>query len=89
MTLVSEQARICQRLVRLVELGFPELGELFDDPACRTAREVSRVAPTAAAARKRRVSTLVDANAGPGHRRLGEAKAERLKSAAATSIAVT
>ena len=89
MTLVSEQARICQRLVRLVELGFPELGELFDDPACRTAREVLRVAPTAAAARKRRVSTLADADAGPGHRRLGEAKAERLKSAAATSIAVT
>jgi transposase len=89
MTLVTEQARVCQRLIRLVELGFPELGELFDDPACRTAREVLRVAPTAAVARKRRVSTLADANAGPGHRRLGEAKAERLKAAAATSIAVT
>ena len=89
MTLVTEQARVCQRLVRLVELGFPELGELFDDPACRTARELLRVAPTAAVARKRRVSTLADANAGPGHRRLGEAKAERLKAAAATSIAVT
>ena len=47
MTLVTEQARVCQRLIRLVELGFPELGELFDDPACRTAREVLRVAPTA------------------------------------------
>ena len=89
MTLVTEQARVCQRLIRLVELGFPVLGELFDDPACRTAREVLRVAPTAAVARKRRVSTLADANAGPGHRRLGEAKAERLKAAAATSIAVT
>ena len=32
MTLVTEQARVCQRLIRLVELGFPELGELFDDP---------------------------------------------------------
>ena len=41
MTLVTEQAKVCQRLVRLVELGFPELGELFDDPACRTAREVA------------------------------------------------
>jgi transposase len=71
MTLVTEQARVCQRLIRLVELGFPELGELFDDPACRTAREILRVAPTAAAARKRRTSTLADANAGPGHRRLG------------------
>ena len=86
MTLVTEQARVCQRLVRLVELGFPELGELFDDPACRTAREVLRVAPTAAEARRRRVSTLADANAGPGHRRLGTTRAERLKEAAATSI---
>ena len=89
MTLVTEQARVCQRLIRLVELGFPELGELFDDPACRTAREVLRVAPTAAVARKRRTSTLADANAGPGHRRLGATKAERLKEAAATSIAVS
>ena len=88
MRLVTEQARVCQRLVRLVELGFPELGELFDDPACRTAREVLRVAPTAAAARKRRVSTLAAANAGPGHRRLGEAKAEQLKAAARDSIAI-
>lgn len=89
MTLVTEQARVCQRLVRLVELGFPELGQLFDDPACRTAREVLRLAPTAAAARRRRTSTLAEANAGPGHRRLGETKAERLKAAAATSIAVS
>ncbi len=88
MTLVTEQARVCQRLIRLVELGFPELGELFDDPACRTAREVLRVAPTAAAARRKRTSTLADANAGPGHRRLGPTKAERLKQAAASSIAV-
>ncbi len=47
MNLVTEQARVCQRLIRLVELGFPELGELFDDPTCRTAREVLRIAPTA------------------------------------------
>ncbi len=88
MTLVTEQARVCQRLVRLVELGFPELGELFDDPTCRTAREVLRVAPTATAARRRRTSTLANANAGPGHRRLGQARAERLQAAAADSIAV-
>ena len=88
MTLVTEQARVCQRLIRLVELGFPELGELFDDPACRTAREVLRVAPTAAVARRKRTGTLADANAGPGHRRLGETRAARLKDAAATSIAV-
>jgi len=88
MTLVTEQARVCQRLIRLVELGFPELGELFDDPACRTAREVLRVAPTAAVARRKRTSTLAAANASPGHRRLGMPKAERLKAAAADSIAV-
>jgi transposase len=89
MTLVTEQARVCQRLVRLVELGFPELGALFDDPACRTARELLRVAPTAAVARRKRTSTLAAANAGPGHRRLGEAKAERLRAAAIESIAVS
>ena len=88
MTLVEEQARVCQRLIRLVELGFPELGELFDDPTCLTAREVLRIAPTARAASRRRTSSLANANAGPGHRRLGSARAERLHAAAAASIAV-
>jgi transposase len=88
MTLVTEQARVCQRLIRLVELGFPELGELFDDPTCRTARAVLRIAPTARAASRRRTATLANANASPGHRRLGTAKAERLQAAAADSIAV-
>ncbi len=88
MTLVEAQATVCQRLIRLVELGFPELGELFDDPTCRTAREVLRIAPTARAATRRRTSTLADANAGPGRRRLGTARAERLQTAAAESIAV-
>ena len=88
MTVVTEQAKVCQRLIRLVELGFPELGELFDDPTCRTAREVLRVAPTARAASRRRTSTLANANAGPGQRRLGHVKAERLQAAAADSIAV-
>jgi transposase len=88
MTLITEQAKVCQRLVRLVELGFPELGELFDDPTCRTAREVLRIAPTARAASRRRTATLANANASPGHRRLGTAKAVRLQTAAADSIAV-
>ena len=88
MTLVAEQAKVCQRLIRLVELGFPELGELFEDPTCRTARAVLRVAPTASAASRRRISTLANANRGPGRRRLGEARAERLAAAAADSIAV-
>ena len=88
MTLVEAQTKVCQRLVRLVELGFPELGELFDDPTCRTAREVLRIAPTARAATRRRTSTLANANGSPGHRRLGTTKAERLQAAAADSIAV-
>jgi len=88
MTLVTEQAKVCQRLIRLVELGFPELGELFDDPTCRTARQVLRIAPTARAATRRRMSTLANANGEPGRRRLGQAKAERLQAAAASSIAV-
>jgi transposase len=86
MTLVAEQARVCQRLYRLVELGFPELRELFDDPTCRTARAVLRLAPTARAATRRRTATLADANKGPGRRRLGETRAERLQAAAADSI---
>jgi transposase len=88
MTLVEEQAKVCQRLHRLVELGFPELGEVFEDPTCLTAREVLRLAPTAAAARRRRTSTLADANGSPGHRRLGPAKAQRLHELASDSIAV-
>lgn len=88
MTLVAEQAKVCQRLIRLVELGFPELGELFDDPTCRTARGVLRIAPTAHAATRRRASTLANANAGPGRRRLGDARAAQLQAAAADSIAI-
>ncbi len=88
MTLVTEQAKVCQRLIRLVEIGFPELAELFDDPTCRTVREVLRIAPTARAATRRRTSTLANANAGSGRRRLGQAKAERLQAAAADTIAV-
>jgi transposase len=88
MTLVTEQAKVCQRLVRLVELGFPELGELFEDPTCRTAREVLRIAPTASAALRRRTSTLADVNAGRGRRRLGRTRAEQLRAAAADSIAI-
>jgi hypothetical protein len=47
MTLVTEQATVCPRHIRLVDLGFPELGESFDDPTCRTARKVLRIGPTA------------------------------------------
>jgi hypothetical protein len=88
MTLVAEQGRLCPRLHRLVELGFPERGDVSDDPTCLTAREVLRLAPTVEAARRRWTSTLADANQGPGRRRLGEARAGRLHELAADSIAV-
>ena len=88
MPLVEEQAKACQRLYRLVELGFPELRELFDDPTCRTARAVLRIATTARVAVRRRTATLADANTGPGRRRLGETRAERLQAAATDTIAV-
>jgi transposase len=88
MTLVDEQKVVSQRLYRLVELGFPELLEEFDHPHGRIAREVLRLAPTAAAASRRRTATLADANKGPGHHRLGQARAERLRAAAADTIAV-
>jgi len=73
MTLVTEQAKVCQRLYRLVELGFPELRELFDDPTCRTARAVLRIAPTARAATRRHTATL--ANASPAARRRSDSRA--------------
>lgn len=82
MGLVRQRASVCQRLQRLVELGFPELREIFDDPSCRTAREVLRLAPTAAAATRRRTSTLAAANAGPRRRALGAARAAALQAAA-------
>lgn len=88
MTLVAEQGTVCQRLHRLIELGFPELAQAFDDPTCLTAREVLRIAPTATVARRRRTATLADANSGPGHRRLGPARARRLHDLAADTIAV-
>ena len=88
MTLVDEQKVVSQRLYRLVELGFPELLDEFDHPHGRLAREVLRLAPTAAAATRRRAATLADANKGSGHHRLGQARAERLRTAAADSIAV-
>ncbi|MGI8998345.1 MAG: IS110 family transposase [Candidatus Limnocylindria bacterium] len=88
MTLVRQRASICQRLQRLVELGFPELREVFDDPSCRTAREVLRLAPTATTATRRRTSTLAAANRGPRRRALGPTRAARLQVAARETVAV-
>ena len=87
MGLVEEQRKVCQRLYRLVELGFPELLEFFEDPTCRQARAILRIAPTARQATRRRPATLADANKGPGRRRLGSQRAAELHVAARSTIA--
>src|SRR5215467_4674480 len=56
MRLVRDQANVCQRLLRLVEIGFPELKEAFEDP---TWTRLARPTPTA-----RRPPAE---HAGPGH----------------------
>jgi len=87
MTLVTEQAKVSQRIVRLVDLGFPELGQAYDDPTCVSALAVLRLAPTAEVAARKRVATIADANRGPGQRAVGLAKAERIQALAKETVA--
>ena len=88
MTLVSEQATVCQRIQRLVDLGFPELREAFEDPTCVSAMAVLREAPTAAAVRRKRLTTLAQAARPGAHSRaIGPRRAAVLKAAAQTSVA--
>jgi transposase len=87
MRLVEEQAKLCQRLRRLVEIGFPELGEVFQDPTCDSALAVLRRAPTARAAARRHLQTLAGSVRPGGRRRLGEAKARRLQELARETVA--
>jgi transposase len=87
MHLVTEQSRIDNRIVRLIELGFPELERAYDDPTCVSALAVLRLAPTAAAVARKRVATLADANRGPGHRAVGIKKAEQISALAKDTIA--
>ncbi|MBA3740742.1 MAG: IS110 family transposase, partial [Chloroflexi bacterium] len=87
MTLVTEQSRVCNRITRLVELGFPELEQAYDDPTCTSALAVLRLAPTAAAISRKRVATLADANRAPGHRAIGARKAEQIAALAKDTIA--
>lgn len=63
MRLVREQAEVCQRIQRLIDLGFPELREVWEDPACVSALAVLRKAPTAPAVARLRFETLADSNA--------------------------
>jgi transposase len=75
MTLVQEQAKVCQRLQRLIDLAFPELGDTFEDPSCASALAVLRVASLAAM------------KAPGGKRSLGAKKAIELKALAERSVA--
>jgi transposase len=85
--LVKEQGQVRQKLLRLVEIGFPELKECFEDPLCETAMAVLREAPTARVAAHKRISTLADTTRPGGRRRLGENKARRLHEMAKQTIA--
>lgn len=86
MTLVQEQARCCQRILRLVDIGFPELREAYEDPGCRSAIALLRVAPTARAAAAKRPSTLAKARTAAGAV-VGRKKAEQIHAAAKTTVA--
>lgn len=86
MTLVQEQARCCQRILRLVDIGFPELREAYEDPGCASAIALLRVAPTARAAAARRTATLAKARTAGG-RVVGAKKAAQVQAAARTTVA--
>ena len=88
MTLVDEQARVTQRLVRLVEIGFPELGDAVQRPDRAPGARDPAGRPDREGGQRRRTATLANANAGTGRRRLGETRAAQLHAAAADSIAV-
>jgi len=88
MRLVREQAEVCQRIQRLIDLGFPELREVWDDPTCVSALAVLRKAPTAPALRRLRTDTLAALKRpGEGGRAIGRTKAEELQALAKESVA--
>jgi len=86
--LAREQGQVCQRILRLVDIGFPELAEVWDDPTCMSALAVLRRAPTARTVARMRAETLAQLRRpGRGARAIGPAKAAELKRRAATSVA--
>ena len=88
MRLVREQAQACQRIQRLVDIGFPELREAWDDPTCMSALAVLRKAPSAKAVVRLRLDTLAKVKRpGDGARAIGAAKATQLKQLATESVA--
>lgn len=86
MKLVEQQAEICQRIRRLIDLGFPELQDAYDDPTCTSALALLATAPTARDAARKQVRTLAAVRT-RGGRPVGGARAARLHAAAITSVA--
>jgi hypothetical protein len=86
MRLVEQQANLCQRIRRLVEIGFRELGQVFEDPTCDSALAVLRRAPTARAAPVGTCGRWPTRCARVA-RRLGDAKARRLQELARETVA--
>ncbi len=87
MALIDELGRVDQKICRLVEIGFPELEQAYDDPTCVSALAVLRTAPTAAAAARKRTATLAQAARPGGGRRIGRRKAEQISALAQDTIA--
>jgi hypothetical protein len=88
MRLAREHGQVCQRILRLVDIGFPELAEVWDDPTCMSALAVLRRAPTARAVARMSVEKLAQLKRpGSGGRAIGPAKAAELERLAATSVA--
>ena len=88
MRLVREQAEVGQRIHRLIDLGFPELREAWDDPTCVSALAVLRKAPTASAVSRLRLDTLASLKRpGDRGRAIGRTKAEQLQRLAKESVA--
>jgi transposase len=88
MRLVEEQGKVCQRIQRLVDIGFPELREVWDDPTCVSALAVLRKAPTATAVARMSLEKLAQVRRpGDGGRAIGPAKAGHLKGLAQTTVA--
>ena len=87
MALVGEQSRICNRIHRLIDLGFPELGQAYDDPTCMSALAVLRAAPTAAVAARKRPDVLARAARPGGGRPIGLRKALEIIALARQTIA--
>jgi transposase len=87
MRLVEDQSRVLNRIGRLIDLGFPELGQVYDDPTCVSALAVLRLAPTALVAARKHPATLAKAERPGGGRPIGLAKAIELIALARQTIA--